>query len=277
MTGIALRPARAALLLLVLTPPSLHAQAPPDSLAPALALHRFHEQMAAAGQGANQGDIAGALLKQARKGNLDDAEGFALGELYFVALKPDEADAAFARYRNGTDLRARVALQRHLRMRMAAFQIYGDVEDTIRAARARLSVSQSDPWHLMPAVSTLARYHAGRGEHAVVVRLVMDEIGGLPVDGVYFSHLLPGTFLESFTAEGKRDEAIAHLERVRDALASGERSERNEAPPVSAHREGVFHRLEEGLLSDLPEPQRLRFLRGRLYGALVGMLARASG
>jgi trk system potassium uptake protein TrkH len=132
-----------------------------------------------------------------------------------------------------------------------------------------------DPWHFMSPVWTLARHHADRGEHNAAVRVVLDEIRDLPLDGLFFSHTLPGTFLDSFTREGRRDDAIGHLRKVRDAQLAHTRSARDELPPAVAHRDGTFHRLEEALLRDLPAGETERFLRGRLVGTLFSMLARA--
>lgn len=261
-----------------LRPTNATAQTQPDSLLPTLALHQFHEELAAATDRSAQGDIAERILKLTQRGNLHDAERFALAELFFVALKPDPADSLFSLYLDGSDLRARMATQRKLRITMAAFTVYRGMEDSIRAARARFPVTPADPWHLQASVSTLARYHAERGEHATAVRLVMDEIATLPEDGLFFSHALPGAFLASFEHEGKRDVALAHIRRVRDALsAAGNSSARGEQPPAAQHVAGVVHRLEEGLLSDLDDAQRQRFLRGRLIGALSGYLAQAGG
>ena len=260
-----------------LQPVEANAQVQPDSLLPTVALHRFHEELATADRSA-QGDIAERALKVTQRGNLDDGERFALGELFFVALQPDPADSLFSLYLDGTDLRARMATQRKLRITMAAFTVYRGMEDSIRAARARFPVIPADPWHMQAAVSTLARYHADRGEHAVAVRLVMEEIETLPEDGIFFSHALPGAFLASFQHEGKGDVALTHMRRVREALiAAGNRSARGERPPVASHVSGVLHRLEEGLLTDLDDAQRQRFLRGRLIGMLSGYLAQAGG
>jgi len=197
-----------------LQPVEANAQVQPDSLLPTVALHRFHEELATADRSA-QGDIAERALKVTQRGNLDDGERFALGELFFVALQPDPADSLFSLYLDGTDLRARMATQRKLRITMAAFTVYRGMEDSIRAARARFPVIPADPWH---------------------------------------------------------------MRRVREALiAAGNRSARGERPPVASHVSGVLHRLEEGLLTDLDDAQRQRFLRGRLIGMLSGYLAQAGG
>jgi hypothetical protein len=127
----------------------------------------------------------------------------------------------------------------------------------------------------MSAVWTLAEHYANRGDHEAVVRIILDEIHGLPLDGLYFSHTLPGTFLESFTNAGRRDEALSHLRKVRDAQLAHTRSARGEVPPAAPHRDGTIHRLEEALLRDLPAGEAERFLRGRLVGTIYGMLARA--
>lgn len=273
-----LRIALAVLMSNALWPAVASAQTQPDSLLPTVALHQFHEELAAATDRSAQGDIAERILDRTRRGRLDDAERFALGELFFVALKPDPADSLFSLYLDGSDLRARMATQRKLRITMAAFDVYRGMEDSIRAARARFPVLPADPWQMQAAVSTLARYHAGRGEHAIAVRLVMDEISTLPEDGLFFSHSLPGALLASFEHEGKRDFALSHMRRVRDALiAVGNSSARGEQPPAAGHAKGVVHRLEEGLLSDLDDAQRQRFLRGRLIGALSGYLAQPGG
>jgi hypothetical protein len=103
---------------------------------------------------------------------------------------------------------------------------------------------------------------------------VDEEIATLPIDGVFFSHALPGQYLTSYAAIGRQTDALAHLKKVLDAqLAAGPRSQRGERPPDAPHRGGVIHRIEEGLLRDLEPAEAQRFLRGRLVGTLYGLLA----
>jgi len=247
-----------------------------DSLLPTVALHALHEELAQSGRSA-QREIATRLLRQTRRGGLQEAERFALAELHFAAFDPEGADAGFEGFASRTDLPGRIATQRRFRIQMAAFDAYAGAELRIREARARLPAVAWDPWHLQSSVSTLAKYHADRGEHDVVVRLVREELAALPVDVVFFSHSLPGEYLTSFEAEGLGAEAIGHMQQVRAAIgAGGPRSARGEIPPAAPHREGVIHRLEEGLLRDLPPVEADRFLRGRLFGFLSGYLARAA-
>jgi hypothetical protein len=246
-----------------------------DSLRPSVALHMLHDSLARAAGSAQQGDVASALLDRTRQNGLDSTETLALAELHFAAFDPDGAFKLFGPFARGGGYSARFALQRLLRMQMAARGQFDGVEDTLRAARRRLGPTPEDPWHFMSPVWTLARHHADRGEHNAAVRVVLDEIRDLPLDGLFFSHTLPGTFLDSFTREGRRDDAIGHLRKVRDAQLAHTRSARDELPPAVAHRDGTFHRLEEALLRDLPAGETERFLRGRLVGTLFSMLARA--
>lgn len=245
-----------------------------DSLLPSSALHVLNDSLTRV-SGDSQGKIASGLLRRTRTHGLESAEVFALAELRFAAFDPDGAHALFLQFMNGSDLRARIARQRVLRIAMAARDQYAGVEDTLAAMRRRLAPMPEDPWHFSSAVSTLAKYHADRGDHQAVVRIVLDEVRALPLDGLYFSHLLPATYLSSFAQVGQRDAAIAHLVAVRDAQLSARRSTRGETPPATPHRAGVFHRLEEGLLRDLPNGEPERFLRGRLVGLLYGHIARA--
>jgi hypothetical protein len=247
-----------------------------DSLLPAAALHGFLEEFGRSDRSA-QADIASRWLERTRRRGLSDDERLALAELHFVAFDPGAAGPGFRPFAGGTDTRARLATQRLLRMRMAAYDVYDGVEEAIREARGRLPAVATDPWPFHASVSTLARHYADRGDHEAVVRVVMEELSTIPVDGVFFSHTLPGEFISSFEQTGRRADAIAHMQRVRDALAHGERISREEAavPLAPPHVDGVVHRLEEGLLRDLPATDVERRLRGRLYGMLSAYLARS--
>jgi hypothetical protein len=249
----------------------------PDSVLPSSALHALHAEMATAGA-AKQMEIADRVLKGVQKGKLDSGERLALAELYFTVGDPGSADPAFAEFITGSDVRARVAVQRHFRMKMVAYDAYAGMEDSIAAARRRLPPIADDPWHFQPAVATLATHLASKGDHAGVVRIIQAELAALPSGQAYFSHMLPGMFLGSFQAVGLRDSALAHMRRVRDDIvAGGNVSARGEQPPAIAHRDGVFHRLEEGLMADFQLNDMLRYRRGRLVGVLSGFLARVSG
>lgn len=247
-----------------------------EGLLPSEALHEIHLVLTR-DTTADQGMVTEQWLKRTRRESLEPDERLALAEMYFIGFRPNEADPLFAEFASGTDRRARLATQRRYRMAMAAWDRYDGVEERIRTDRRRLPAMPDDPWHFQPAVSTLAAHYRDRGDHSAVVRVISEELASLPTDGVYFSHTLPGSFFSSYAAVGRRDEAIAHLETVRDAMLTGDRIQRGEVLPDRPHKPGTLHRLEERLLRDQDAVDVQRSLRGRLVGTLYSLLLRQSG
>ena len=151
--------------------------------------------------------------------DLDDDELFFLGEVYFFALMPEEARDAYYPLRDGTSLRARVAWQRLLQIRFRAFEMYDRVAREMVRFRERFPPDPADRTYLYHHVLNFGRMHAGAGEHDKTVAAVEAELAALDYSGAYDSLMLPSTFIESYRAQGKLDQALRHLRRARDGLA----------------------------------------------------------
>ncbi|HEV2913726.1 MAG TPA: hypothetical protein VGX92_10650 [Pyrinomonadaceae bacterium] len=223
------------------------------TLLPTEALHEIFQEMV--GQPNKQKEIATKYLAKAKTTDLTSDEQFALGELYFAAVMPDESKAVFEKFIPGNDLKARMAWQSVMLINMRAFQNYDGTENDIRKYRAKFRPVKEDLPHLYWVVFGVADNYRTKGNHEKAIELVMQEIESLPSNAPYYSYGLAATFLDSFKQVGKQEYAIRILEKARDiyttALAGKDDMPQINNPKAAiAHRPGVLHRVVEGLWAD---------------------------
>jgi hypothetical protein len=231
------------------------------ALLPTEALHFIFQELV--DQPTRQKEIAEKYLSRVSTTNLKSAEQFALGEVYFVALKPKESTEVYEKFISGHDMRARMAWQRVILMKIRAFEKVDEAEKEIYQYRKRFPADEKDLFHLAYPVSSLARYYADKGDHERVVKLISDEIESLPSNAPYYSFGMVATFFESFKNVGKEEAAIRMLERGRNiysAAAAKNGKFSTETKPLQGkirHRPGVLHSVGEGLLKDYPPSQQV--------------------
>lgn len=178
-------------------------------LLPSEALKKAFDDLAA--NKGQQKDICRGYLAQARTEGLPEDERFALAELYFVSLMPDESKALFQPFLAGTDFRARMAWQRMMRMNAVAYEDFAAVEKALPEYRAKFPPDRRDLYHSYSGVQGLADHYRKAGDHQKVVDLVSAEIAQLPADAPFYSAVLAGSFFESFAKVGKAAEAARIL------------------------------------------------------------------
>ena len=246
------------------------------TLLPTEALHKIFEEMK--GQGSKQKEIAAKFLAQVKTADLSADEQFALAEVYFAAIMPKEAKAAYQKFASGNDLKARLAWQRVLWITMASEQIYDSVENQLGPYRAKFPAVKDDLFHLQSAVFGVADKYREQGNHEKAVKLVTEEIKSLPGDAPYYSYALAATFFDSFKKVGQEEAAIQMLEKARDiyAAAWAKLGAADQGSDASiAHRAGAFHRVEEGLRSDYPPAKQLDLTLKRMLDRVNATLANA--
>ncbi len=151
--------------------------------------------------------------------DLDDDQQFYLGEVYFFALMPEEARDAYYPLLNDGSMRARVAWQRIMQIRFRAFQMYERAARDMVNFRQAFPADPADRDYLSRQVLNFGNYYAEQGRHEKVVNVVEEELAALNYDGAYASFIHPATFIESFIAAGKKQQALTQLRAARDGLS----------------------------------------------------------
>lgn len=208
--------------------------------------------------------------------NLSEDQNFALGEVYFLNLKPAESLAQYEMFMDGNDLRARIAWQKAMQIHHNAYDRVEKVEGMIEDYWKKFPPEPEDIWHTDWQIKNLATRYAKDGDHQKVVDIISKEVKRLPTNAPYRSHRLPATFMASFKAIGKEDEAKAMLRKSVVAMRQGL------ADLIAAQPSGIsifastplvpgtYYRMEEGLAGAAFEPgYPATSLRTRQYLRLI--------
>lgn len=191
--------------------------APQSAMLPTEALHRALEALAA-GDRAKQQELVTPFLDRARRTDLSPEEDMALGELFFLALNPRDSDALFVKHLGRTDKVGRMAWIRHQQIQFRAFNQTEQTERDIPAFRAKFPVVPEDLTYSSMMVSNQAGRYAAAGNHVKVVELILEDVKGLPLDVPMRSLMLPGSFIQSFVAVNRAEEARTILTNHYKAL-----------------------------------------------------------
>ena len=112
--------------------------------------------------------------------------------------------------------------------------------------RKNFPADPADREYLSRAVQNFGNYYAGQGKHEQVVEVVEAELAALNHEGAYSSLLHPATFIDSYVATGKKDQALQHLEAAREGLSNtlanrlGDEPENDYVYPLPADRYFFF-------------------------------------
>lgn len=220
-------------------------------LLPTAALHEIYLQTDI--EGKNRKEIAPGIASRTQKAGLTRVEEFALGEVHYSAFQPKEARAVYEKFTGGSDLFARQARQRIMWMEMAAMQQYDGIERQIDSYRAKFQPSPEDLRHLYFPVFGLADHYA-KTEPEKAVKLVLDEIRSLPRDVPFYSLSLVVPLYEAFRSTGRTAEALELLKSAREVYSKSPLVTNPPQRTAVAHRAGVIHIPEQGLMLDYDIP-----------------------
>lgn len=185
--------------------------------------------------------------------SLDKYQNFALGEVYFLNLKPRESLAQYEMFMDGTDLRARIAWQKAMQINYAAYDRHEKVEGMVEDYWQKFPPTPEDIWHADWQIKNLATKYQEEGDHQKVVDIVTREVNRLPLNAPYRSLRLPAVFMNSFVAVGQEDAARLMLRKSVVAMRQGlaELLSAQEASvsifPSTPLVPGTYFRMEEGL------------------------------
>lgn len=229
------------------------AAAQPNDLKPSDVVFLSLQAMA---ENPSTGRIAnvGRFYERLNMDNLNEAERFALGEVYFLNFKPREAFAAYEPFMDGTDMRARIAWHRNMQIQFRAFRQFDEVERMLEAYRAKFQPIPEDVWNGGRQIFNFAEKYDREGKHQAVVDVIMAEIERLPRNAPYRAFRLPAKHLKSFDAVGRGEEARELLQAIQNEMAE-QLAALTAANPGGIrmyakprHEEGRYYRMEEGLL-----------------------------
>lgn len=179
---------------------------------------------------ASRKDVYEHYLPRVITDDLDLDEQFYLGEVYYFALMPEEARDAYYPLLNDGSMRARVAWQRIIQIRFRAFQMYDRAARDMANFRKAFRADPADRIYLSNQVLNFGNYYAGQGLHEKVVDVVEAELSALDYDGAYASFIHPATFIASYDALGKKQQALAHLRAAHDGLSKTLKARQQEVP-----------------------------------------------
>lgn len=186
---------------------------------------------------------------------------------YFFTFDGLSAKPLLEKHAGRADRLGRVATKALAQMAYFGEHDLGRVERMLADYRRRFRPVAEDLEHTAVMVANLARERAKAGDHAGAARMVLDDVAGLPLDLPMRGFDNLGRLHESFVAAGRAKEAIAWLERHRDALRArlgdGGAATAPEATLGLAHRRGVLHLhpFDEWLLEDEPGADRASVTR----------------
>lgn len=185
--------------------------------------------------GIERSQVYDKYLPLVTTGDLNQHEQFLLGDVYFLSFKPEEARDAYYPFLEQDDLYGRVAWQRILQIRFAAFEMVDRVEKEVKTFRERFKPIPEDRLYMYWQVRNLGNHYREQNDHAKVVELIEDELTALDYSGPYSSFALPALFFSSYAAINKHDRAWAHLAKARAGLVN------------------TLHNMEENTVSIEPE------------------------
>ncbi len=201
--------------------------------------------------------------------NLNEAEKFALGEVHFINLKPNEALASFEPFMGGDDLRARIAWQRVMQIRFRAFNETDRVEKMIEEYKQKFEPNGMDVWDIDRQILNIATKYQKAGEYQKVVNLITNAIERLSGNAPYMTYRMPAQFMKSFEETGNVELAEKMMLDVQNKLKNVVAAYVKENPEghvfykAADYVPGREYRMEEGLLGytfdeGYPNPE-LRF------------------
>ncbi len=207
---------------------------------------------------------------------LDEIQNFALGEVYFLNFKPAESLAQYEMFMDGGGLQARIAWQKAMQIHFNAYDRYEKIEGMVEDYWRKFPPITEDIWHTDWQIKNLATKYKKDGDHQKVVDIITKEVNRLPTNAPYRSLRLPATFLNSFIAAGKEDEARAMLRKsvvamrqgLADLIAAQDKNIR--IFPATPLVPGTYFRMEEGLRGAAFTPNYPAVgLRARQYLRLI--------
>ncbi len=148
--------------------------------------------------------------------NLMRFELFKLGDIYMFALMPEEARDVFLPFLDGDDLYSRAAWQRIIQIRFRAFDMYEQVLKDMESFRKRFPPVPVDREYLFSQVRNIGGMYTKQERHEDVVEAITTELDALDYTGAYKSFELPGAFMSSYVAIGKKKLA---MEQLKNAIA----------------------------------------------------------
>jgi len=178
----------------------------------------------------NRKSVWKTLLPRVITKDLSLDERMSLGEVYFFSFMPEEARDAYYPLLEGESLRARVAWQRVMQIRFRAFGMHERVSIDMRNFRKSFPVIPRDREYLSRQVTNFANLYASENKHEKVVSEIEAELAVMNYQGAYSSFMLPATYIKSYVATGKKQEALNHLVLARDGLSKTLDSRKKQKP-----------------------------------------------
>ena len=152
---------------------------------------------------------------------MSEYEQFFLGQLYFMAFKPNEAYAIFGEFADRDDWYGWMARQRLAIMDTRAYENFERLEANVRHEQENF---RRRPEVASASISgfgerSLCDHFTENGEHSRAIELALTSAQNTPRDAAYFSLELPRTCFAAFEAAGRENEAFSATEDVLEDLS----------------------------------------------------------
>ncbi len=178
---------------------------------------------------------------------LSGDEWFFLGETYFWNLKPNEANAAFAKIMDGNSLASRAAWQRTMIVNINGFQLFDETEKMIEDYRKKFRPIPEDISGAYFGLASLAFVYSKDGKHQKIVDLVKKEIEYLDYSAPYSGFTGPSSNMKSFEAVGQKEQAIQMLKTAIQGLSAALEKRKANVPEkdikYAEHSDPVYNML----------------------------------
>ena len=202
------------------------------------------------------------LLADVQTSGLSAAEEVALGLSYFFTFDGPSARPLLEKHTARDDLLGRASWQALQQMTFVGAKDFQLGERRMVEFRKKFRPIPDDREYTFRMINNLARRSAADGDHARVVRLIIDDVAALPTDLPFLGFDNIGVYFESFRKTGRESEALSLLKKHRDALRArsssspqvpgGANAGTGAAAPEFAHKPGVIHLFpfQDGLYDD---------------------------
>lgn len=188
----------------------------------------------------SQSDIARPLLPLAKEEGLSEEEQFFLGQLYFMAFKPNEAYAIFGEFADRDDWYGWMARQRLAIMDVRAYENFERLEKNISHKQERFLPRPDYAAIGGFGERSLCNHWAENDDNDRAVEFVLETVKNLPRDAAYYSLELPRTCFAAFEASGREAEAYNALEDALEELTTTRDRRAREAGNYTAYDPDLF-------------------------------------
>lgn len=190
-----------------------------------------------------QNHIVAPLIQHALVENLSDHERFYLGQLYFMAFKPDDAYEIFGEFIDRDDEFGWLARQRRMIMEARAYSDIEAVRESVLFERRNFPFN---PRHAVATgfgERTLCEHWVNIGEHNRAIDFALQTLSQTPFDAPYGTLYMIIHCFPSFEAQAREEEALSITRSVVEALVQELNKRKKSAQQYPEYDSSLFENI----------------------------------